>query len=255
MILPIFLFDLKTLDVLLSLQCCLRIFLRSVLLVRNRITRWDWSWRVAYVDVEIDVNIHVRYENVVHTVFGWDDWRWVRVRRHSQLLVVCGVRYKIAVLLTLIDGLLLELRHVGSVCTVFSWSWRLGHFSSFWWEFEDSLLVTLLIGLRSHWIVEVRRHHETWCVRHVVVGHQVIHVLILLQVVLHSSAIRIVNGLKTTIILFVVWSWEDVHLCRILLGRGFHVVLLFYSFTVLTRATFKGLLGWSFLKHFIALII
>ena len=104
-------------------------------------------------------------------------------------------------------------------------------------------LITLLIGLRSHWLVEVRRHHETWCVRHVVVGHQVIHVLILLQVVLHSSTIRIVNGLKTTIILFVVWSLEDVPVCHILLGRGFHVVFLFYSFTVLTRATFKGLLG------------
>ena len=68
------LFDLEAFEVLLRLQGCLCLFslFRTILLVRDRIAGRYWPRWVAYVDVEIDVDVHVRYEDVAYAIFGWD---------------------------------------------------------------------------------------------------------------------------------------------------------------------------------------
>ena len=78
MLFPCFLLNLEVLAILLRLQAgsCVFSLFGPVLLVRNRITRRYWPWRVAYVDVEVDVDIHVRDENVVYAIFRGNG-RWL----------------------------------------------------------------------------------------------------------------------------------------------------------------------------------
>ena len=80
-------------------------------------------------------------------------------------------------------------------------------------EFEDLLLVaaTRLGCLGYCWIIEVRRH-QIRSVGHVIVGHEVVHVLILLEVILNPGAICVFDGWPGNMVRVDDLAFEDIRL-------------------------------------------